>query len=259
MSTNGAVRVFLVDDVVELRTLIRLVLEEDPRIEVVGEASNGREGVELVSGAEPDVVLLDLSMPDMDGLEAIPLIREQAPGARLVVLSGHEAGRVSLEALDQGATRYVNKSSDLDTIKEIVHEVAAMDAPFSDARFSVIRRMWDSFMDGAIDEMLRSSWADARWRPYSAKGREFRNRDELRKFIDTLLGEGRVVDPRAYGQEPTHGGLVVRGTLEIRGPDGMSETEVFWAICFHGLLVSYAAGFGRHADAVKALETACPG
>src|SRR4051794_39169416 len=101
----------LVDDVPELRLLVRLTLEEDPAIDVVGEASNGREAVALAAELAPDLVLLDLSMPDMDGLEAIPLLREASPSARVVVLSGHEAGRVSLEALDQGASRYINKAS----------------------------------------------------------------------------------------------------------------------------------------------------
>src|SRR3954471_10965037 len=105
MNEQRRVRVVLVDDVPELRLLVRLTLEEDPAIEVVGEASNGREGVEGVARTQPDVVLLDLSMPDMDALEPIPLMRAQAPAARLVVLSGHEAGRISLEALDQGASR----------------------------------------------------------------------------------------------------------------------------------------------------------
>ena len=79
MNDQRKIRVFLVDDVPELRLLVRLTLEEDPAIEVVGEASNGREGVEGVGATRPDVVLLDLSMPDMDGLEAIPLMRESAP------------------------------------------------------------------------------------------------------------------------------------------------------------------------------------
>src|SRR4051794_34806183 len=128
MSVNEAsIRVFLVDDVAELRALVRIALEEDPEIEVVGEAANGREGVEGVAEAQPDVVLLDLSMPDMDGLEAIPLMRKRAPKARIVVLSGHEAGRVSRAALDQGAADYLNKASDFEAIRATVHEVARME------------------------------------------------------------------------------------------------------------------------------------
>src|SRR6266700_4112852 len=164
MSGPTPIRIFIVDDVTELRTLVRLTLEGDPSIVVVGEAADGHEGAEGVARTQPDIVLLDLSMPDMDGLEAIPLMRERAPDARIVVLSGHEAGRISLEALDQGATRYVNKSSDLDAIPEIVHEVARMDPPFSDERFGTVRAMWECFLNGEIDGMLEHAHGDARWR-----------------------------------------------------------------------------------------------
>jgi len=249
------IRVFLVDDVTELRMLVRLTLEEDPDIIVVGEASNGREGVETVAAANPDVILLDLSMPDMDGLEAIPIMRETAPDARLVVLSGHEAGRISLEALDQGATRYVNKASDLLTIREVVKEVAQMEPPFSDERFGTVRSMWEAFLDGQIDRMLDYAKSDARWRPYVGGGREFRSRKELRTFIADCLAGGRVVDPRAYGVEPRDSGLIVFGTLEIRGSDGLSETPIYWAVRFSGPLVAMAAGYDQHDEAVEALST----
>jgi DNA-binding NarL/FixJ family response regulator len=166
--SEGKIRVVLVDDVPELRLLVRVTLEEDPAIEVVGEAANGREGVEVVERTDPDLVLLDLSMPDMDGLEAIPLMRRHAPNARVVVLSGHEAGRVSLEALDQGASRYINKASGLESIPQVVHEVAQIEPPFSDERFGVVRSMWEMFLDGQIERMLQQSTTDVRWRPYVA-------------------------------------------------------------------------------------------
>lgn len=248
------IRVFLVDDVPELRLLVRLTLEEDPGIEVVGEASNGRDGVEGVAATKPDVVLLDLSMPDMDGLEAIPLMREHSPGSRLVVLSGHEAGRVSLEALDQGATRYINKASDLGTVVRVVRDVAKLDPPFSDERFGVVREMWEDFLAGHIDRMLDHADADARFRPYIAPGREFQGREDMGAFVRSVLAENTVVDPRAYGVEPRGDGLVILGTLEMRGPDGFSETEVYWAVSFRGQLVAMAAGFDRRDDALRTLE-----
>jgi DNA-binding NarL/FixJ family response regulator len=251
------IRVVLVDDVPELRLLVRITLEDDPEIEVVGEAANGRDGVDVVQRTAPDLVLLDLSMPDMDGLEAIPLMRAHAPNARVVVLSGHEAGRVSLEALDQGASRYINKAAGLETIPRVVHDVAQLDPPFSDERFGVLRSMWELFLDGKIERMLQKSTADVRWRPYVARGREFHSRDEARGFISELLSRGRVVDPRAYGVEPRPSGLVVLGTLEIRGPDGLDETELYWAFCFSGNLVSMAAGFERREDALQTLAAEC--
>ncbi|MEA2494027.1 MAG: hypothetical protein QOJ29_1938 [Thermoleophilaceae bacterium] len=259
MSSHTPIRVVLVDDVPELRLLVRLTLEEDPGIEVVGEASNGREGVDVARETDPDVVLLDLSMPDMDGLEAIPLIRAAAPRARLVVLSGHEAGRVSLEALDQGATRYINKAAGLDQIPRTVHEVAKLEPPFTHESFGVVRTMWEAFLDGQIDRMCENATVDAQWRPYVAPGRELRSRDEAREFILDLIKQGKVIDPRAYGVEPRGPGLVVLGTLEMRGPEGFSETEVFWAFCFSGDMVALAAGFDRREEAIAMVAEGCGG
>lgn len=258
MSDERKIRVVVVDDVPELRLLVRLTLEDDPSIEVVGEAANGREGVEVVQQAEPDLVLLDLSMPDMDGLEAIPLMREHAPQARVVVLSGHEAGRVSLEALGQGASRYINKASGLDTIPQVVREVAEIEPPFTHDGFATVRSMWESFLDGQIDRVLQRATADAKWRPYIGQGRVLNSRDEAKAFALEILKQGRVVDPRAYGVEPSGPGLVVLGTLEVRGPDGLSETEVFWAFCFAGDLVTMAAGFDRREEALESIA-ACAG
>jgi len=257
VSDERKIRVVLVDDVPELRLLVRETLLEDPGIDVVGEASNGREGVEVVAATQPDLVLLDLSMPDMDGLEAIPLIRGASQNARVVVLSGHEAGRVSLEALGQGASRYINKASGLLQIPAIVREVAELEPPFTHENFGVVRSMWEDFLDGQIDRMLEQAGSDARWRPYLAKGREFRSREEMRTYIRDVVSQGRVVDPRAYGVEPRGGGLVVLGTLEITGPDGFSETEVYWAICFAGEVVSLAAGFDRREEAIAEIAANC--
>jgi DNA-binding NarL/FixJ family response regulator len=257
MTRERPIRVVLVDDVPELRLLVRLTLEEDPAIEVVGEAANGREGVAVVEETDPDLVLLDLSMPDMDGLEAIPLMRRHAPNARVVVLSGHEAGRVSLEALDQGASRYINKAADLQTVATVVREVAKIEPPYTHEGFGVVRSMWESFLDGQIDRMLERASSSATWKPYVAQGREFRSRAEAKRFVKDLLSNGRVVDPRAYGVEPLGNGLVVVGTLEVRGPDGFSETEVYWAFCFNGEFVSLAAGFDRREDAVETVTTSC--
>jgi DNA-binding NarL/FixJ family response regulator len=247
------IRVVVIDDVPELRLLVRLTVEEDPGIEVVGEAANGRDGIEVCRATRPDVVLLDLSMPDMDGLEAIPLIRDHAPEARLIVLSGHEAGRVSLEALGQGATRYVNKAAGLEAIPPVIREVAQLEPPFTHESFAIVRSMWEAFLDREIDRMCQQAAPDVRWRPCVGRGREIRSRDEARAFLEELLEHGRVVDPRAYGVEPRGGGLVVLGTLEVSGPDGVSETEVYWAFCFRGELVSLAAGFERREDALATL------
>src|SRR3954463_8716239 len=89
------VRVFLVDDVGAFRALMRFTLEEDPRIQIVGEAADGCEGVTAVERLQPDVVLLDLAMPVLDGFEAIPLMLACAPSTTIVALSGFTADRMA--------------------------------------------------------------------------------------------------------------------------------------------------------------------
>jgi CheY-like chemotaxis protein len=253
--SDEPIRVYLVDDVRELRRLVRLVLEEDPAIEVVGEAGDGREGVEGVGEAQPDVVLLDLSMPDMDGLEAIPLMRERAPDARIVVLSGHEAGRVSLEALQQGATRYVNKASDLDAIRAAVRDAAELERPYTDDRFEVVHRMWTQFLSGDVEGVVREVEADAVLAP--CEGPEMSSAEELREFLEDLRRSGRVVDPRAYAVEPYRGGLIVLGTVEVRGADPMDETELHFVFCFRGTKVALAAALEGREEARRTIRERC--
>ena len=104
---------------------MRSALEADPGLEVVGEAGDGQAGLEVVERLEPDVVLLDISMPGMDGLEAIPEIRARSPDSRIVVFSGFSAERMRDLALHLGATSYVEKGESLERLGAVVR--AAVD------------------------------------------------------------------------------------------------------------------------------------
>lgn len=120
---GGLIRVFVCDDVDELRLLLRLGLEDAGDVAVVGEAGDGAEAVEQAAEVRPDVMLLDLSMPIMDGLEAIPLLRERVPDMKIVVVSGFAEGPASERALELGADRYVSKTADIDEVRTVVREV----------------------------------------------------------------------------------------------------------------------------------------
>ena len=121
---SGPITVVVCDDVPELRELARMALEEAGDMKVVAEAGDGREAIDLIERHQPDVVVLDLSMPEMDGLEAIPLIHQVAPVTEIVVFSGFEEGRVADVALQLKASRYVRKGASLDELRHAVKDLA---------------------------------------------------------------------------------------------------------------------------------------
>jgi DNA-binding NarL/FixJ family response regulator len=118
------IRVFLCDDGESFRALMRYTLPEDGDIEVVGEAGDGDAAVRGVAELQPDVVLLDLSMPARDGLEAIPEMVRRAPSVRVVALSGFGAERMAAAALAQGASAYVEKGEGAGAIRAAIRAAA---------------------------------------------------------------------------------------------------------------------------------------
>lgn len=106
-------RVLLVDDAEELRALLRMGVDRADRLEVVGEAVDGVDAVEQAARLQPDLVVLDVAMPRMDGLEALPLIREAVPHVRVVVLSGFNEDTMADKARHAGADRYLVKGGPL--------------------------------------------------------------------------------------------------------------------------------------------------
>ena len=104
-------RVLVVDDTADLRAVITLLLDMDGRFEVVGEAGDGIEGVELAGRLQPDVVLLDRSMPRLSGLEALPKILDVAPHAAVVLYTSEADERVYQAALGSGAAGVMDKTA----------------------------------------------------------------------------------------------------------------------------------------------------
>lgn len=117
------VSVYLCDDVPELRQLLRIVLEEDPELRVVGEAGDAATGIEEIAELQPHVALLDLSMPGLDGLEALPLIRRAAPETAVIVFSGFTRERMEPLALERGAARYIEKGEPLEEVRRAVRDL----------------------------------------------------------------------------------------------------------------------------------------
>jgi DNA-binding NarL/FixJ family response regulator len=118
------IRVLLCDDAEGFRALMRSSLAGDPSIEVVGEAADGQEGVEATADLQPDVVLLDMTMPRMGGLQAIPRMRRQAPSASIIGLSSLSAARMAGPSMEIGAHAYLEKGTALDEIRDAIHAAA---------------------------------------------------------------------------------------------------------------------------------------
>jgi DNA-binding NarL/FixJ family response regulator len=122
---SAPISVYLVDDVPELRELIRFGLEEDPGFEVVGEAGDGRSALKGIAETRPAAVLLDLSMPDMDGFQAIPEIRDGDRDVAIIVLSGFTADRMAAPVLERGADAFIEKGSPMQDLRDATRGAVA--------------------------------------------------------------------------------------------------------------------------------------
>ncbi|HSM56959.1 MAG TPA: response regulator transcription factor [Candidatus Sulfomarinibacteraceae bacterium] len=105
------VTILLIDDHVVLRDGLRVLLDDEPGLRVVGEASTGAEGLSLARSLRPDIVVLDLGLPDMNGLEVIRQIRAQDQTCRIIVLSMYTRREFVLPAIEAGCDGYIPKSS----------------------------------------------------------------------------------------------------------------------------------------------------
>ena len=110
------IRVVVVDDDSHLRDLFKMMLRLEGGFEVVGEAGDGKAAISRVEECQPDLVMLDLEMPVMDGLEALPLILDAAPGTKVVVVSGFPEESLGARSLAAGAVAYISKGLEADAL-----------------------------------------------------------------------------------------------------------------------------------------------
>lgn len=124
MAEMGSVRVLVVDDHPVVRRGLHSMLDGESGIQIVGLACSGKEGLELAAKLNPDVVLLDLRMPDMGGVEVIAALRAWRPESRILVLTNYQLDEDIFNALEAGALGYLLKSASQDEVIDAIHAVS---------------------------------------------------------------------------------------------------------------------------------------
>jgi DNA-binding NarL/FixJ family response regulator len=123
------IRVAVADDTPDMRLLLRIAMDRRPEIEIVGEAANGQEAIELAAALRPDLLVLDLEMPILDGLSALPTLTVVAPETRVVILSAMPADTVAVQAMSAGAAAFVQKTTSIESlVDELLRGASLLDA-----------------------------------------------------------------------------------------------------------------------------------
>jgi NarL family two-component system response regulator LiaR len=125
MSSLNSIRIFIAEDHAIVRKGVRTLLSLEKDLDVIGEAANGREAVELVKTLRPDVVLMDLVMPEMDGIQAIQQIKANQPDAKVLVLTSFATDEKIFPAIKAGALGYLLKDSDPAELAKAIRQVNA--------------------------------------------------------------------------------------------------------------------------------------
>jgi DNA-binding NarL/FixJ family response regulator len=213
MTTEPRIRVLVADDHAVVREGIRHVLSEGHGFDVVGEAASAAEAVKLAGECDPDVVLLDVSMPGGTGLEVIGAVRRVASQARVLILSVHDEAEYVLQAVRAGAHGYLRKDSSPNDLRDAVRAVDRGDTYFTPA---MAVRLSDA-VRGESDRLSRAS------KLALLTGRE---RDVLTGIAN---GETNKEIAARYGISPrtveTHRESLMR-KLEIRSVAGLTRLAV---------------------------------
>ncbi len=125
MNHPHPIKVFIADDHPILRIGLSMYLESKPHIQIIGEADNGFDAVNAINEQVPDVVLMDVDMPGLSGIEAIRVIRKTLPDLKIIVLSTYTKKEYVQEAMLEGANGYVAKNTKIDELIKIIEDLSA--------------------------------------------------------------------------------------------------------------------------------------
>ena len=177
---RSPIRVLLVDDHALIRAGVRTLLERMSGVVVVGEASDGREALELVRSESPNVVLLDIAMPRLGGLEALPRVIGQFPNVKVLILSALVAEEFVSRALRSGASGYMLKDSAPDELEMAIRAVAQGNIYLSPA---ISRAIINNYMERGGGELSPLEQLTARQREILQMVAEGKNTKEIASIL----------------------------------------------------------------------------
>ena len=180
----SAIRVVLAVDHALVRAGIRALLEKLPGIEVVGEADNGRQALELIKESAPNLILLDISMAELGGLEALPRIVKDFPAVKVLILSGHANEEYVLRALRSGAAGYMLKDAAAEEL-ELAIKAVAQDKTYLSP--SVSRTVVESYLQRATGEKGPIDQLTARQREVLQLIAEGKNTKEIAATLEVSV------------------------------------------------------------------------
>jgi DNA-binding NarL/FixJ family response regulator len=155
MTSEERLRVALIDDHDLLRRGIKTMLETESDIEVVGEAADGEQALKLVEESVPDVVLIDVIMPNKDGIEATKEIKDAFPNIGVVVLSGHDERQFLFDALKAGASGYILKTAELDEVVATVRSAARGEAKLDPSLATQVLSEFQAYQRADVSEVYQ--------------------------------------------------------------------------------------------------------
>lgn len=148
-------RIAIAEDHTILREGLRALLSTEPDFEIIGEVEDGRKAILCVENLTPDLVLMDLSMPRMDGLTAIKEIKKKSPGTKIIALTVHKAEEYVLQALQAGVDGYVLKDASHTELKMAIRKVLAGKRYLSP---DISEKVIDGYLEGKKGLEIKSSW-----------------------------------------------------------------------------------------------------
>lgn len=239
------VRVLLVDDVEDVRALVRTALKARGLFEIVGEAADGRSAIALAARTEPEIVVLDLSLPDLAGHDLVVNIKRAAPTAKVVVFTGTEIP--DEKPVRDAVDAYVVKSADLDYLVDLIADIvqatdpaesASLELDATEASSATARRFVRQFCEEwglspltdaalvVVSELVTNAIVHAR---SSCEVRLIRKPNVLRiEVVDSGVGVPDVLDPDVES-EGGRGMLLTSAYSAAWGVDSEPAVKVVWA------------------------------